>query len=73
MRGMPDVMCIYGEDLLFNRVALSTYAGGIQCRGGPAPLTLDGYDDDVLCLALITGAAWIFLQEQEDAAGAVVV
>jgi hypothetical protein len=69
-RGLPDVMCIYGTDLLFNRVADIAYGGGIQCRGGPAPLVAAGMDDDIRALATITGAAWIYLQEQEDASGA---
>jgi hypothetical protein len=70
MRGLPDVVCFYGGNMLFNRVPLANYAVGVQCRGGPAPLTNDGINDDILALATVTGAAWIYLQEKEDADGA---
>ena len=68
--GRPDEICLYNNAVVYNRPADYPYLVTSQCRAGPGPLDDSGITDDVQALATISGAAWIYLHEKEDLAGA---
>lgn len=69
--GRPTAMCMYGGVLYFDRVPDQAYTYSIPCRGGPsAALAADGIGNENHAQTVIHGAAWHYLLEKEDEAGA---
>jgi len=69
--GRPTAICIHGRIIYFNKRPDADYTMNFMCRGGDsAELTTAGLTDDIHALTVTAGAAWKYLTEREDMAGA---
>lgn len=69
--GKPNTVATYGGSIAFNVRPDAAYSFSVQCRGGSSSaLDSNGVADEIHALSVVTGAAWNYLLEKEDEAGA---